>query len=233
MSSCFSEQWEMVESWQEWTQCCTTYICLSAEWLNSFSKKKLQCFSNLCRLLQTALWYASSRYWKHSLHKCLQATNCYSQAATWYFSAERGYDARIALPNVVGCFKDKSLSNPVIENTIQRMGGKVLPNTSADLLLMKHSSAPHCYLVVDNQQSLNSAIKAALPKSKLNNNNMRLQKYAQGGWNIFSSNYIKRCIKLTRNEESLFVNPMDIILKLLDGYTTKSYARPHKPLLLR
>ena len=46
--------------------------------------------------------------------------------------------------NVVGCFKDKSPSNPVIENTIQRMGGKVPSNTSADLLLMKHSSAPHC-----------------------------------------------------------------------------------------
>ena len=54
--------------------------------------------------------------------------------------------------DVVGCFKDKSLSNPAIENTIQRMGGKVLSNTSADLFLMKHSSAPHCYLVVDNQQ---------------------------------------------------------------------------------
>ena len=77
--------------------------------------------------------------------------------------------------NVVGCFKDKSLSSPVIDNTIKRMGGKVLSHTSADLLLMKHSSAPHCYLVVDNQQSLNSAIKAALPKSKLNKN-MRLQK---------------------------------------------------------
>ena len=90
---------------------------------------------------------------------------------------------------------------------------------------MKHSSAPHCYLVVDNQHSLNSASKAALPKSKLNNNNMRLQKYAQNGWNIISSNYIKRSIQLTGNEESLFVNPMDYILKQPDGYTTKSYAR--------
>ena len=32
---------------------------------------------------------------------------------------------------------------------------------------------------------------------------------------------------------SLFVNPMDYILKLPDGYTTKSYARQQKPLLLR
>ena len=38
---------------------------------------------------------------------------------------------------------------------------------------------------------------------------MRLQKYAQGGWKIISSNYKKRCIQLTGNIESLFVNPID------------------------
>ena len=52
--------------------------------------------------------------------------------------------------NVVGCFKNKSLSNPVIENTIKRTGGNGLSNTTADLILMKHLSALHCYLVVDN-----------------------------------------------------------------------------------
>ena len=62
---------------------------------------------------------------------------------------------------------------------------------------------------------------------------MRLQKYAQGGWNIISSNYIKRCIQFTETEKSLFVNPMDYDLKLPDGYTTKSYARQRNPLLLR
>ena len=62
---------------------------------------------------------------------------------------------------------------------------------------------------------------------------MRLQKYAQGGWNIITSNSEKCCIQLKGNEESLFVNPMDYILKLPDGYTTKSYARQQKPLLLR
>ena len=31
--------------------------------------------------------------------------------------------------NVVSCFKDKSLSNPVKENTIKRMRGKILSNT--------------------------------------------------------------------------------------------------------
>ena len=101
------------------------------------------------------------------------------------------------------------------------------------LLPMKHSNASHCHLDFHNHQSLNSAIKAQLPKSKLNNNNMRLQKYAQGGWNIISSNYIKRCIQLTGNEESLFVNSMDYILKLADGYTKKSHARQRKPILLR
>ena len=93
---------------------------------------------------------------------------------------------------------------------------------TAGLLPMKHSNASHCHLVVHNHQSLNSAIKAQLPKSKLNNNNMRLQKYAQGGWSIISSIYIKRCIQLTGNEESLFVNSMDYILKLADGYTKKA-----------
>ena len=33
---------------------------------------------------------------------------------------------RVLRLNVVGCFKDKSLSNPVIEKTIKRMGGKIL-----------------------------------------------------------------------------------------------------------
>ena len=60
-------------------------------------EKKLQCSLKLCILLQTALWYVNSRFWKHSLLKFLQATNCYSQAATWFVSANREYDARIAL----------------------------------------------------------------------------------------------------------------------------------------
>ena len=52
---------------------------------------------------------------------------------------------------VVGCFKIRSLFNSVIENTIKLMGGEVLSHKAADLLLMKDSSAPHCYLVVDNR----------------------------------------------------------------------------------
>ena len=135
--------------------------------------------------------------------------------------------------NVVVCFKDKSLKNPFITNKKKRMRGKNLRHSSAGLLLMKHSSPPHCYLVVDIQQLLNSAIKAERPKSKLRNNNIRLQKYAQCGWNTISSIYIKRCSQLTENEEALFVNPMDYILKLPDGYTTESYARQQKPLLPR
>ena len=45
--------------------------------------------------------------------------------------------------------------------------------------------------------------------------------------------YKKRCSQLTENEEPLFVNPMDYILKITDGYTTESYARQQKPLLRR
>ena len=45
-----------------------------------------------------------------------------------------------------------SFSKQVLENPIKRMGGKNLWQTSEELLLMKHSSAPHCFLVVDTRE---------------------------------------------------------------------------------
>ena len=163
MSFCFSEQGEVVESWQLWTQCCTTYIFLSAEWLNSFSKENT-CFLNVfltfaaCKLLydMPAPDIENVAY----TNVCRQPIVTAKLPLDMFRQKE---DMMRGLRfNVIGCFKDKCLSKPVLENTIKRMGGKVLSNTSADLLRMKHSSALHCYLVVDNQQSLNSAIKFVL-----------------------------------------------------------------------
>ena len=147
---------------------------LQNDWIHS-RKKKIQCFFNLCRLLQTALWFTSCCYWKHKVGRFLHATNCYSEPTTWSGSAKRGCDAGIALQ----CFwllqGQVNLESGYREHD-KTYGGKSHVARLSWFTFGETLECPHFYLVVDSQQSLNSASKAAYSKSKINNNIMRLKK---------------------------------------------------------